>query len=71
MLARAAIARKTDFLRGLNNNVILGQLIPAGTGFSRSFQPESSKYFTSGKQVKLDNLVSSANELINKADEPS
>ena len=71
MLARAAIARKTDFLRGLNNNVILGQLIPAGTGFSRSFQPESSKYFTSGKQMKLDNLVSTANELINKADEPS
>ena len=71
MLARAAIARKTDFLRGLNNNVILGQLIPAGTGFSRSFQPESSKYFTSGKQMKLDNLVSTANKLINKADEPS
>ena len=71
MLARAAIARKTDFLRGLNNNVILGQLIPAGTGFSRSFQPESSKYFTSGKQVKLDNFVSTSNDLINKDGEPS
>ena len=71
MLARAAIARKTDFLRGLNNNVILGQLIPAGTGFSRSFQPENSKYFTRGKQVKLDNLVSNSNEVVNKVDEPN
>ena len=68
MLAKAAIARKTDFLRGLNNNVILGQLIPAGTGFSRSFQPENSKYFTWGKQVKLDNLVSNSSEVV---DEPN
>ena len=71
MLARAAIARKTDFLRGLNNNVILGQLIPAGTGFSRSFQPENSKYFTRDKQVKLDNLISNSNKFGNKVDEPN
>ncbi len=37
ILSRAAIARKTDFLRGLKENVILGHLIPAGTGFSLSF----------------------------------
>ena len=33
ILARAAIERKTDFLKGLKENVILGHLIPAGTGF--------------------------------------
>ena len=71
MLARAAIARKTDFLRGLNNNVILGQLIPAGTGFSRSFQPENSKYFTWGKQMKLDNGIVNSNEVVSKVDEPN
>ena len=71
MLARAAIARKTDFLRGLNNNVILGQLIPAGTGFSRSFQPENSKYFTWGKQVKLNNRILNPNEIVSKVDEPN
>ena len=71
MLAKAAIARKTDFLRGLNNNVILGQLIPAGTGFSRSFQPENSKYFTWGKQVKLDNHILNPNEVGGKIDEPN
>lgn len=32
VLVRSALCRKTDFLRGLHENVILGQLIPAGTG---------------------------------------
>lgn len=39
ILSRAAVERKTDFLRGLKENVILGHLIPAGTGFSLSFDP--------------------------------
>ena len=34
---RAAIEGKTDFLRGLKERVILGDLIPAGTGFSLSY----------------------------------
>ncbi len=33
ILARAAVERKTDFLKGLKENIILGHLIPAGTGF--------------------------------------
>lgn len=32
VLVRSALSRKTDFLRGLHENVMLGQLIPAGTG---------------------------------------
>jgi DNA-directed RNA polymerase subunit beta' len=56
ILARAAIQRKTDFLRGLKENVILGQLIPAGTGFSRSFDPEISKSFHYIKN-KNDNFL--------------
>jgi DNA-directed RNA polymerase beta' subunit len=40
ILSRAAIERKTDFLRGLKENVILGHLIPAGTGFTLSFDPQ-------------------------------
>jgi len=35
VLAQAAIGGKTDFLRGLKENVILGRLIPAGTGLPR------------------------------------
>lgn len=33
VLSKAAISRKKDFLRGLKENVILGNLIPAGTGY--------------------------------------
>ena len=35
VLTEAAISRKTDFLKGMKENVIMGQLIPAGTGVKR------------------------------------
>jgi len=33
VLTEAAISGKTDYLRGLKENVIMGRLVPAGTGF--------------------------------------
>jgi DNA-directed RNA polymerase subunit beta' len=33
VLIRSALSAKEDYLRGLKENVILGKLIPAGTGF--------------------------------------
>jgi DNA-directed RNA polymerase subunit beta' len=39
VLAGAAIEGKLDDLRGLKENVIIGKLIPAGTGFKREGQP--------------------------------
>ena len=36
VLIGAAVAGKVDDLRGLKENVIIGKLIPAGTGFSRT-----------------------------------
>ena len=35
VLIKAAIEGKVDYLRGLKENVIIGKLIPAGTGFRR------------------------------------
>lgn len=35
VLTEAAISGKIDYLRGLKENVIMGRLIPAGTGLSR------------------------------------
>nr|AGZ19382.1 RNA polymerase beta prime subunit [Chlorella sp. ArM0029B] len=32
VLVRSALAKKTDFLRGLHENILVGQPIPAGTG---------------------------------------
>ncbi len=34
MLTEAAVAGKRDELRGLKENVIVGRLIPAGTGYA-------------------------------------
>jgi DNA-directed RNA polymerase subunit beta' len=34
VLTEAALAGKVDYLVGLKENVILGHLVPAGTGFS-------------------------------------
>jgi DNA-directed RNA polymerase subunit beta' len=34
VLTEASLAGKTDYLRGLKENVIMGRLIPAGTGIS-------------------------------------
>jgi DNA-directed RNA polymerase subunit beta' len=34
VLTEAAVAGKKDGLRGLKENVIVGRLIPAGTGYS-------------------------------------
>ena len=35
VLTEAAVAGKTDYLRGLKENIIMGRLIPAGTGLRR------------------------------------
>jgi DNA-directed RNA polymerase subunit beta' len=43
VLIRAAIAGKEDKLRGLKENVIIGKLIPAGTGFGYEKEKASKK----------------------------
>ena len=43
VLTEAALSGKTDDLVGLKENVILGHLIPAGTGF-RTFQESEVRY---------------------------
>ena len=53
ILSRAAIEGKTDFLRGLKERVILGDLIPAGTGFSYFFN--TFNYFS--KSTKTEKRV--------------
>jgi DNA-directed RNA polymerase subunit beta' len=39
VLTEAAIEGKSDWLRGLKENVIIGRLIPAGTGFNTLDEP--------------------------------
>jgi len=57
VLTRAAIEGKVDWLRGLKENVIIGRLIPAGTGFN-------SYSDLSDTSVKLvNNINSNVNKL--------
>ena len=43
VLTEAAIEGKSDWLRGLKENVIIGRLIPAGTGFNTHDDPMSGR----------------------------
>jgi len=57
-LTNAAIAGSKDELRGLKENVIIGQLIPAGTGM-REYEN-----IVVGSQEEYDKLVASKRELM-------
>jgi DNA-directed RNA polymerase subunit beta' len=51
VLTEAAISGKVDYLRGLKANVIMGRLIPAGTGMEyyrrRTWNSTASRYASS------------------------
>jgi len=50
VLTEAAVEGKKDFLRGLKENVIIGRLIPAGTGFPH-FKDERSDMLEEAEQA--------------------
>ena len=62
VLTEAAIEGKKDWLNGLKENVIIGRLIPAGTGFN-SF--ENLKKIGDVKTMKFLTKRSSHNKLKN------
>jgi DNA-directed RNA polymerase subunit beta' len=51
VLTQAAVAGKVDYLKGLKENVIMGRLIPAGTGLSKYKQLELWVEGYSGEEV--------------------
>jgi DNA-directed RNA polymerase subunit beta' len=63
VLTEAAIEGKSDWLRGLKENVIIGRLIPAGTGFNAYEEPSSPEIDTSfdgtflGNDLALQDMV--------------
>ncbi len=54
VLTEAAIEGKSDWLRGLKENVIIGRLIPAGTGFNAYEDAGSVDYAFDGSNLYLD-----------------
>jgi len=68
VLTEAAIAGKVDRLRGLKENVIIGKLIPAGTGldYYKKLREEQAKYAL-GQQAPSEGEV--VEELVGQAAE--
>ena len=64
VLTDAAIRGKVDNLEGLKENVIVGRLIPAGTGFSKNILDEEAR-----KQDKIRLAELEKQELENKTTE--
>jgi DNA-directed RNA polymerase subunit beta' len=70
VLTEAALAGKVDHLVGLKENVILGHLIPAGTGF-RQFQESEVRYrpeALQAMQAEKDKVLEAAFPLLQQAD---
>ncbi len=59
VLTEAAIEGKSDWLRGLKENVIIGRLIPAGTGFNTHEEPLGSRNDLENSSLK-DNFRNSS-----------
>nr|YP_009397438.1 RNA polymerase b''''-subunit [Dasyclonium flaccidum]ARW66624.1 RNA polymerase b''''-subunit [Dasyclonium flaccidum] len=58
VLTEAAISGKLDWLRGLKENVIIGRLIPAGTGFNTyNTQKINQNLYTYVNEINNDKLL--------------
>ena len=53
VLTQAALSGKVDLLRGLKENVILGHIIPAGTGFRNWYNAHAEKAVTELPDVEV------------------
>jgi DNA-directed RNA polymerase subunit beta' len=60
VLTEASIIGKTDSLRGLKENVIVGRLIPAGTGLAYHQERQQRKKREADEKLALEQFVSGA-----------
>jgi DNA-directed RNA polymerase subunit beta' len=71
VLTAAAVAGKTDFLRGLKENVVMGHLVPAGTGLARynnlEIQEEVSEKELLGREFPEDEIAGLADDVRGEA----
>ena len=68
VLTEAALAGKVDYLVGLKENVILGHLVPAGTGFRIHQEAEVRINLPPGEGLVDDGVAEP--ELVVAAEEP-
>ena len=56
VLTKAAIEGRIDWLRGLKENIIIGHLIPAGTG-SQNYRNSFKKYFLNREIISKNSFT--------------
>ena len=56
VLIDAAVSGKTDSLRGLKENVIIGKIIPAGTGYEERMKERAAQEAADAAQLKLETI---------------
>lgn len=74
MLTEAAISGRVDYLRGLKENVIMGRLIPAGTGmeYYRNVDIERDETIDQARERELDEFpdIVGGHDIVMPAREP-
>ena len=56
VLTEAAITGKVDYLRGLKENVIIGKLIPAGSGFNVERSKKAPRLRADAEETSIDTI---------------
>ena len=69
VLTEAAINGKVDYLRGLKENVIMGRLVPAGTGMEYYRQREDRRRGCGGRGASAEQEISLSGGLDDYSDE--
>ncbi|WP_375056259.1 DNA-directed RNA polymerase subunit beta' [Zobellella sp. DQSA1] len=67
VLTEAAVSGKVDDLRGLKENVIVGRLVPAGTGFAYHQGRQAKRQPEQPVQISADEAEQSLADLLNAA----
>ena len=72
VLTEAALQGRSDFLRGLKENVIVGRLVPAGTGLSHHKERRESRGFIEdeqGAELAAQEVEAAIKEALSTSDE--
>ncbi|MAZ69550.1 DNA-directed RNA polymerase subunit beta' [Porticoccus sp.] len=69
VLTEAAVTGKADFLRGLKENVVVGRLVPAGTGLTYHKQRREAREVIGETTVSASDIEAALSEALNSSDE--
>ena len=67
VLTEAAVTGKRDYLRGLKENVVVGRLIPAGTGLAYHSERKRRRELDKPQRVSADEVEAALTEALNSS----